>query len=154
MNLNMNLIIQSGGQTGADRAALDWAIENGVPHRGWCPLGRLAEDGTLPKSYLLEETTTTNYSVRTKLNIRDSDGTVIISIGRNLDGGSRLTLLLAQNMGKPFLHLHEQTTTPEIQLRDFIGIHRIRVLNVAGPRASSESNVHLIVREILNSAFP
>jgi hypothetical protein len=36
--------VVSGGQTGADRAALDLAIERGIPHGGWCPKGRLAED--------------------------------------------------------------------------------------------------------------
>jgi hypothetical protein len=53
--------IVSGGQTGADRAALDWAIENGIPHGGWCPKGRLAEDGPIPARYNLTETPSSNY---------------------------------------------------------------------------------------------
>ena len=149
----MNLTIQSGGQTGADRAALDWAIVKGVPHRGWCPLGRQAEDGTLPEKYLLEETTSTNYAVRTKRNIQDSDGTVIISIELNLDGGSHLTQRLAQEMKKPVLHLHGQTTAPGIQLRNFIEKHRLQILNIAGPRASREPNIYNDEVGILDSAF-
>jgi hypothetical protein len=43
--------IVSGGQTGADRAALDWAISRGVPHGGWCAKGRKAEDGPIPARY-------------------------------------------------------------------------------------------------------
>jgi hypothetical protein len=27
--------VVSGGQTGADRAGLDFAIEHGIPHGGW-----------------------------------------------------------------------------------------------------------------------
>ncbi|MGI8605082.1 MAG: YpsA SLOG family protein [Verrucomicrobiales bacterium] len=63
--------IISGGQTGADRAALDWAIANGVPHGGWCPKGRLAEDGPIPDRYQLTETPTANYLQRNEWNVRD-----------------------------------------------------------------------------------
>ena len=71
----------SGGQTGADRAALDWAIEHKFEHGGWCPLGRLAEDGPIDPKYELTETPTAEYAQRTEWNVRDSDGTVIFSIG-------------------------------------------------------------------------
>ena len=68
--------IISGGQTGADRAALDWARERGIPHGGWCPKGRRAEDGVIPYSYNLEENSISAYAVRTEWNVRDSDATV------------------------------------------------------------------------------
>ena len=86
--------IVSGGQTGADRAALDWAIQNGVPHGGWCPKGRKAEDGVIDARYHLRQTTSSAYSARTELNVRDSDGTVIISIAQELmvDRGRPLNL--------------------------------------------------------------
>src|SRR5262245_64267849 len=71
--------IVSGGQTGADRAALDWAIEHGFEHGGWCPLGRKAEDGAVPARYDLAETPTDRWEQRTEWNVRDSDGTVIRS---------------------------------------------------------------------------
>ena len=66
--------IISGGQTGVDRAALDVAIFLEIPHGGWCPLGRRAEDGSIPKTYLLRETPQRDYAVRTEKNIIDSDG--------------------------------------------------------------------------------
>src|SRR5882762_1585684 len=81
----------SGGQTGADRAALDFALAHGVPHGGWCPRERLAEDGALEERYALRETPDTEYSQRTEWNVRDADGTVIFSITPGLSGGSKLT---------------------------------------------------------------
>ncbi len=81
--------IISGGQTGADRAALDFAIARGIPHGGWCPRGRLAEDGTIPALYQLSETPGPDHAQRTEWNVRDSDGTVIFSIAPALTGGSR-----------------------------------------------------------------
>jgi hypothetical protein len=78
--------ITSGGQTGADRAGLDWAIKNGIDHGGWCPKGRKAEDGTIQGQYQLQEASSGNYLQRTEWNVRDSDGTVIFSIGEELTG--------------------------------------------------------------------
>lgn len=93
--------IVSGGQTGADRAALDWAIEHGVPHGGWCPAGRRAEDGTIPARYQLEELLQGGgYRRRTKANVRDSDATLIVSIEPVLTGGSNETRLFTQRLGQ------------------------------------------------------
>ena len=72
--------IVAGGQTGADIAALDFAIERSIPHGGWCPLGRKAEDGTIDPRYTLKETPSSGYVQRTEWNVRDSDGTVGFSI--------------------------------------------------------------------------
>src|SRR5436189_4749506 len=83
--------IISGGQTGADRAALDFALAHGLAHGGWCPRGRLAEDGALEERYELRETPDAEYAQRTEWNVRDSDGTVIFSIAAGLTGGSKLT---------------------------------------------------------------
>ena len=76
------ITILSGGQTGADRAALDFAIEYGLPHGGWCPRGRLAEDGPIDERYELTETPSHRYAQRTEWNVRDSDATVVFSIAR------------------------------------------------------------------------
>ncbi|MBW2083807.1 MAG: hypothetical protein JRI39_12165, partial [Deltaproteobacteria bacterium] len=84
----INKII-SGGQTGAEQAALDVAIELGIPHGGWIPKGRLTENGFLPEIYQLQEMPTTSYVKKTEQNILDSDGTLIISHGK-LTGGSAL----------------------------------------------------------------
>src|ERR1022692_3703229 len=88
--------IVSGGQTGADRAALDFAIEHGIPHGGWCPKGRRSEEGPIDVRYELKETPSTVYLQRTEWNARDSDGTVVFSIGPTLSGGSKKTVSLAQ----------------------------------------------------------
>ena len=97
--------IVSGGQTGADRAALDFAIKHQIPHGGWCPAGRKAEDGAINRRYHLTETTSSAYSERTWQNVLDSDGTVIFTIEDKLRGGSRTTVQFAQMMGKPWVHL-------------------------------------------------
>ncbi len=55
--------IISGGQTGVDRGALDAAIALDFEHGGWCPLGRLAEDGQIPDRYRLDETDSPDYSI-------------------------------------------------------------------------------------------
>jgi hypothetical protein len=147
--------IVSGGQTGADRAALDWAIEHGMPHGGWCPKGRKAEDGTIPARYAMQETPDDNPVQRTEWNVRDSDGTVIFSIKPRLTGGSKTTEELVHRHGKPVLHLCQgaQREAPELALRRFIREHRIRVLNVAGPRASEEPGVAEFVRKVLDRTF-
>jgi hypothetical protein len=148
--------IVSGGQTGADRAALDWAIEHGIPHGGWCPKGRWAEDGPIDGRYQLQETPTESYVQRTEWNARDSDGTVVFSIGEVLTGGSRKTVALARKHERPVLHLSKANGVPaaEAALRRFIGEHDIKVLNVAGPRASKEPEVGAFVKEVLDRTWP
>jgi hypothetical protein len=147
--------IVSGGQTGADRAALDWAIASGVEHGGWCPRGRKAEDGTIDRRYRLRETPSDRYSQRTEWNVRDSDGTVILSLGGALTGGSKRTAELAEQYGKPWLHVSRQSNGGDAadRLRRFVAHTGIRVLNVAGPRASTEPHVGAFVSEVLDQAF-
>ena len=113
--------IVSGGQTGADRAALDWAISRGVLHGGWCPKDRRAEDGAIPLHYELQETDSANYLVRTEQNVIDSDGTVVFSIKPLLSGGSKKTAEFARKHGKPLMHLHPGIETPGQELAAFIG---------------------------------
>ncbi len=118
--------IISGGQAGADRAALDWAIANGIPHCGWCPKGRKAEDGRIPDDYRLQETASADCTERTEKNVVDSDGTVILTMSPKLGRGSRLTVKLAQKHGKPWLHIHGHTPQPALLLTSFIQGHWIR----------------------------
>lgn len=126
-----------------------------MPHGGWCPRGRLAEDGPIPRRYALDETPSEAYVVRTEWNVRDSDGTVILSLGADLTGGSLRTAQLAREHGKPCLHLSlsRDGAAAGERLREFIRAHGIRVLNVAGPRASSEPGVGAFVRDTLTQAF-
>jgi len=147
--------IISGGQTGADRAALDFAIARGVPHGGWCPRGRLAEDGTIPARYHLSETPDSDYSQRTEWNVRDSDGTVIFSIAPDLAGGSRQTADLAQRCQKPCLHLSRECDgkSSASKLRQFLATHDIKTLNVAGPRQSQAPDVAAFTTEVLEQGI-
>jgi len=147
------LVIVSGGQTGADRAALDWAIAHGVPHGGWCPRGRVAEDGTIPDRYRLRETPGADYAQRTEWNVRDSDATLIVSIAAELAGGSLLTQTVAQKLGKPCLHAAYGRVTAA-PVHAFLEGHRVRALNVAGPRGSKEPGVYAFTFSLLDAVFP
>ncbi|MFC1862674.1 putative molybdenum carrier protein [Thermodesulfobacteriota bacterium] len=145
--------IISGGQTGADRAALDMAIETAVPHGGRVPKGRKTEDGRLSAKYHVQETNAIDYAQRTGYNILDSDGTLIISHG-NLKGGSSLTRKLAQKHHRSCLHIDLDTISEyravEI-IQTWIESKDIRILNVAGPRASEDPMIYDDVQNILRS---
>jgi len=127
--------ILSGGQTGVDRAALEAAIELGIPHDGWCPLGRMAEDGRIPLKYHLKETFSSDYAVRTRLNVRDADGTLIL-YREPLEGGTALTWQFAVEMEKPVLLV--ELGFPPVFEAFFLWLYEndIRTLNIAGPRES------------------
>ena len=155
MNPLQNVSIVSGGQTGADRAALDRAIEHGVPHGGWCPKGRRAEDGPIPPRYRLRETRRSDWKQRTEWNVRDSDGTVIFTIGDKLTRRSKGTAKFAQEAGKPCLHLSAKSHDHNAAtlLKQFLRDNGIKVLNVAGPRASNEAEVGAYVKEVLERAW-
>lgn len=153
------LTIISGGQTGADRAALDFAIQHGFPHDGWCPCGRLAEDGRIPEIYQLEETPSQRYAERTEWNVRDADATVVFTISADVQGGSALTLAMARKHVKPLLHLtRDGGTEPPVagaaaELRAFLEAHGVGRLNVAGPRGSQEPAVARFVNDVLVAAL-
>ena len=148
--------IVSGGQTGADRAALDFALENGIPIGGWVPHGRLAEDGPIPDAYRgLRESASADPGVRTALNVRDSDATLIVSHGP-LVGGSLLTLQEAERIGRPVLHLDLDRRSPASAgeaLRRWLAEVEPSVLNVAGPRASEDPRIAFATRAVLRAAL-
>jgi len=142
------LKIVSGGQTGVDRAALDVAIELNLPHGGWCPQGRRAEDGVIATKYQLQETKSRQYAVRTRWNVRDSDATLIIA-REPLQGGTALTAEIAQSLDRPCLVVAPSTSGNVTRVRKWIDTHSIRVLNVAGPRESSEPGIYARALEFL-----
>ncbi|MBC8244792.1 MAG: putative molybdenum carrier protein [Verrucomicrobia bacterium] len=148
--------IVSGGQTGVDRAALDWALANGVACGGWCPLGRWAEDGPIDARYPLRETPEANPAQRTEWNVRDSDGTLIVSLAKRLAGGTRLTADLAKRLAKPHLIVTQTDGDLPAQaesLRRFIAEHGVAVLNVAGPRESGEPGAGEYAAGLLDAAL-
>lgn len=145
--------IISGGQTGADRAALDLAIEMAIPHGGWVPKGRKAEDGKLPPKYHVREMHSANYALRTEQNVIDSDGTLILSHG-DLTDGSDYTRQMAQKHTKPCLHVDLKQASAfnaAQQIADWIKAVPIEVLNVAGPRASKDPQIYNAVKNILEA---
>jgi hypothetical protein len=147
--------IISGGQTGADRAVLDFAIERGIPHGGWIPKGRKAEDGTLPEKYDLQEMPTGSYPKRTEKNVLDSDGTLIVSHGL-LTGGSALTTSFAEKHRKPWIHIDlEMTSCAEAarMIREWLERHGIKIMNVAGPRASKDPMIYKATVDLLEAAI-
>jgi hypothetical protein len=125
----------SGGQTGVDRAALDVALELGLPCGGWCPKGRRAEDGPLPERYLLRETASDAYPARTARNVREADCTLILTRGEP-DRGTALTARLAEQHGKPLLTLDLTKHPDPEQVLAWAAVHGVQVVNVAGPRGT------------------
>ena len=142
--------IISGGQTGADRAALDWAIENHVTHGGWCPKGRKAEDGRIPEKYRLRETPSADYAERTEMNVRDSDATVIFTETPELVGGSLLTAHMAAKHRKAWVQVPRGGEGLRLFL-EFLSFHKPKVLNVAGLRASQAPDIAGWVRMALDA---
>lgn len=142
--------IISGGQTGVDRAALDVALEHNFQCSGWCPKGRKAEDGPLPARYPVKETKSSDYRVRTELNVKETDGTLVLTWGKPT-GGTAFTIKLAHKHKKPCLVLGLEKNDPEIvmTIKNWIEKNNVRVLNVAGPRESKTPGIYKTAKDIL-----
>ena len=144
--------IVSGGQTGADRAALDFAIRHGYPHGGWAPRGREAEDGCIPLRYQLTELEG-GYRQRTRRNVEDSDGTLIVNRGA-LDGGTLATKEFAEKAGKPlFVAQVDEDLTAQmaVDVLAWLRAHDIKTLNVAGPRESKRPGIEFFTKLLLEA---
>lgn len=137
----LNIKIISGGQTGVDRAGLDVALELGLDCGGWCPKGRKAEDGPIPAKYSLREMPSPKYPPRTEKNVRASDGTLILTWGP-VTGGTALTVKLARKHQKPYLVVDLSCGGNSQEVRGWLRIYDIKVLNVAGPRESKVPGIH------------
>lgn len=144
--------IVSGGQTGVDRAALDVAIHLQIPHGGWCPRGRLAEDGPIAASYQLRETLEAEYSVRTERNVIDSQATLILHY-HDLSGGTKLTVQMADRYRRPRLLVDLSDPSDPERVIAWLLQNQVSVLNVAGPRESSVRGIGRLAEEFLFRVF-
>lgn len=138
----------SGGQTGVDRAALDVALECGLHCGGWCPRGRRAEDGRIARRYPLRETPSDRYAQRTAWNVRDSDGTLILTRG-DPTGGTALTLRIAKSHGRPVLVVDLARSRAVMPAVLWTENHEIHTLNVAGPRESTCPGIGVAAMQFL-----
>jgi hypothetical protein len=155
--------IVSGGQTGADRGGLDAAVEAGVPHGGWCPKGRKAEDGRIPVKYDLAEMRTADYLARTRQNVIDSHVTLVFTYGKPT-GGSAKTIAFAGEYCRPYLHIDlsqfdDNKRIAECILRwmqsgglstpDVVQVPACPVVNIAGSRESKAQGIQQRVKNIV-----
>lgn len=143
--------IISGGQSGADQAALDWAIAHGVAHGGWCPKGRRSEDGPIDPRYQLTEATKPGYLQRTEWNVRDSDATLIVIQTDRLEGGSMNTAEFAEQHRKPCLVMRPNGN-PDAVAR-WLERNRVTTLNVAGSRESKAPGIAAYVTAVLDQVL-
>jgi hypothetical protein len=144
--------IVSGGQTGVDRAALDVALELGLPCGGWCPQGRRAEDSVIPAVYPLEETPSAQYQERTEWNVRDSDATLVLTLGRPV-GGTALTIHFTRKHRRPCLVIDMAAPPNRESIQEWIRTNDIRILNIAGPRASIQPTAYRLAAELLRTVL-
>jgi hypothetical protein len=145
--------IISGGQTGVDRAALDVALELGIPCGGWCPRGRKAEDGPIDPRYPLKETSSPNYPLRTEKNLREADGTLVLTKGP-VNGGPSLTVWLAIEYKKTHLIIDLYNKTDPSIVWEWGEKNQVKILNVTGPKESEVQGIYDqtvdFLRKVLN----
>lgn len=143
------LMIISGGQTGADQGGLVAAKQLGIPTGGFMPRGFLTEAGPCPELgplYGLCEHKSTNYKIRTRMNVRQSDATAWFgTIGSQ---GYRATVDACYDYEKPFCVIQSAS-----DLREFIDNYNVRILNVAGNRASVNPDIHRFTAETIIEAL-
>jgi hypothetical protein len=148
----------SGGQTGVDRAALDFAIENDIPYGGWVPKGGRAEDMAKPPGLvavysLLREHSSRDWAPRTKANIVNSNATLVIYDGHHPKGpGTKLTINLANSLNKPLLilNIRSEAVVNVAQMEVFLTQFDTDIaLNVAGSRESSIPGTYSAAKRVL-----
>ena len=135
-----------------DRAALDVALTLGLPCGGWCPKGRKAEDGALAPRYPLHETPSEHYAQRTEWNVRDSNGTLVLTRGEPV-GGTAQTVEVAAARGKPCLVLDLATAPAPEAVRAWAAAQAVKVLNIAGPRESKSPGIYAQAAAFLRQAL-
>jgi hypothetical protein len=147
-----NLVIFSGGQTGVDRAALDFAYAGQLSYTGWCPLQRYAEDGPVSLRHPLLPTFHQNPDIRTELNVISTDGTLIINHGE-MDRGTQFTHDMAKFYGKPLFVWIIFRNSNTGGFHRWLRQNNIRKLNIAGPRESTSPGIYNHTLKLLDELF-
>lgn len=153
--MKIERMIISGGQTGSDRAALDFALEHKLPCGGYCPKGRKSEDGPIPLKYPLEELAKRSYAARTKKNVEIADGTVIFLWRKDFQKGTQLTMNYCQKIGRPFFiyRLNQPNSQQSLKLKHWLDSNQIAILNVAGNRESEDPGIYQMSHRVLQAIF-
>jgi Circularly permutated YpsA SLOG family len=149
--------IISGGQTGADRAGLDVAIEVGLDYGGAIPAGRRTEDGTLSLKYTkMKELKSRHYQARTEKNVLDADAIIIFTFN-SMGSGSALTKKIADQHYKPCLHINlsKQQDDDEVirVVSEWLDAVRPHTLKVAGSRESGAKGIYNKVFNVLKAVL-
>ncbi len=142
-NIIMLSKIISGGQTGVDRAALDSAIHLGISHGGRCPKDRIAEDGKIAGIYDLKETSSTIYQQRTRMNVKDSDATLIVIQSKTWGTGTSFTKHICKQMNKRFFVIDVDEVINTKRIWSWLKKQNPHVLNVAGNRESTSPGIYM-----------
>lgn len=133
-----------------DRGGLEAAMELGLEHGGTCPAGRRAEDGMIPPRYVMEEHWDSAYPPRTKKNVADADATLILTLGKRVTAGTRLTARLAQASGKPWLAVNMESPQAVEKLLTWLKEVDPEVLNVAGSRETKVRGIQRTTSSFLS----
>lgn len=153
--------IISGGQTGTDQAALQAAIDSGLSHGGWCPPGRICENGKIPDQFNLKETPTERdhsasdipRSQRTIWNVRDSDASLIFMGPEHKDKGTELAIQTSVDLGKPYLIIDPADAEALIVIKKWLNEMEIEILSIGGPSENSNPGIYNMVYDILIQIF-
>jgi len=145
----------SGGQTGIDRAMLDFCLDRGIRCGGWCPEGRMAEDGIISLKYPVKELPKASYKTRTVANVKDSDAIVIIFFTR-MEGGTLKSFEITRKENKPFLLLDMSVLDVKrasLLLRKFLEKFQPSIVNFSGPRHNEWNEGYACCYTILQELF-
>lgn len=153
--------IISGGQTGTDQAALQAAIDSGLSHGGWCPPGRICENGKIPDQFDLKETPSERdpsasdipRSQRTIWNVRDSDASLIFMRPEHKDKGTELAIQTFVDLGKPYLIIDPANGETVAMIKKWLNEMDIEILSIGGPGEHSNPGIYNTVYDILIQIF-
>ena len=148
-----DLKIISGGQTGVDQGALDFALDQNLKCGGYCPKGRKSEKGTIPYRYPVTEIESEEYFERTKRNIVESDGTLILKDKIEIRNGVLDTVNLCKQLSKPYKIVNIDTSEQNKEVMNWIFELDIQILNIAGNRESVNPDIRRKVYLFLINLF-